>query len=406
MADESVSSPDSGSGGGGHDDFDIELPLSSSVGGQGQGAGQGSGAGSQSQSPAAPPSDAAQAQPGASDPNTSALPPDLTEALRREGLRPVPGENATAAYARLTHHLSGKSRDYGRQLREMRDQHAASLADLRAGLEPMLRDYYQNQRLRQLEEQEAQIPPKDSPEYQVWLQEQVLARLEAKEREEFERAQEMERLQGEQATQEQLAAIDATGYSKVAEGLGLVQGSQPDPEFAHAYDIFSNAAVAAARGYFPEASDQQIQEFVALSQRLDIRRAEMNGVDIREVMKGRLNGMVEALVAAGIVQRAGRTATATGEGGGQPAQATANVSGNGNSNSRPQPTAAQRVAAEAAAGARRAPLATPSATRPTQLPGQLPDPANFEDDDAYVEAALAGILGNEEQRVAGHRKQR
>jgi hypothetical protein len=401
MADESVSNPDSGSGGGGHDDFDIELPLSSSEGGQGQGAGQGSGAGSQSQAQAAPPSDAAQAQPGASDPNASALPPDLTEALRREGLRPVPGETPTAAYSRLTHHLSGKSRDYGRQLREMRDQHAASLADLRAGLEPMLRDYYQNQRLRQLEEQEAQIPPKDSPEYQVWLQEQVLARLEAKEREEFERAQEMERLQGEQATQEQLAAIDATGYSRVAEGLGLVQGSQPDPEFAHAYDIFSNAAISAARGYFPEASDQQIQEFVALSQRLDIRRAEMNGVDIREVMKQRLNGMVEALVAAGIVQRSAKKELMTGESNG-----TGTSSGKPAPTTTPQPTAAQRVAAEAAAGARRAPLATPSATRPTQLPGQLPDPANFEDDDAYVEAALAGILGNEEQRVAGHRKQR
>lgn len=400
MADESVSSASAGGSDGGseHDDFD--LPLSSSEPGGPPSTGAGSSAGSGG----GPDATQQLAAPG-TDASAESLPPDLIEALRRQGLRPVPGETPTAAYARLTHHLDGKSRDYGRQLREMRDQHAASLADLRAGLEPMLRDYYQNQRMRQLEEQEAQIPPKDSPEYQVWLNEQILARMEAREREDWERAQAAERAQAEELTQSELATIDAAGYGKVAEGLGLVQGTQPDPEFSHAYDIFSNSAIAAARGYFPDATDQQIQEFVALSQRLDIRRAEMNGVDIRDVMKQRLNGMVDALVAAGIVQRAGKSSTPTGEGAAVVA-ASGNGTGTGAVTGKPQPTAAQRVAAESAASARRAPLATPSATRPTQLPGQLPDPASFEDEDAYLDAALSGILGNEEQRVAGHRKQR
>lgn len=391
MSDE-MTNAGAGSGGsdsgGEHDDFD--LPLSSSESGP-----PSAGAGSDTtQQPAT-------ATPG-TDTSAEPLPPDLTEALRRQGLRPVPGETPTAAYARLTHHLDGKSRDYGRQLREMRDQHASQLADLRAGLEPMLRDYYQNQRMRQLEEQEAQIPPKDSPEYQVWLNEQILSRMEAREREEWEQQQLQQQQQVDLKRQEQNATIEAAGYAKVAEGLGLVQGVQPDPEFSHAYDIFSSAAIASARGFWPNASDEQIQNFVALSQRLDIRRAEENGVDIRDVMKHRLNGMVDALEAAGIVQRANRTAAPTGEG----AAASGNGTGKLTQSPAPQPTAAQRVAAESAASARRAPLATPSATRPTQLPGQLPDPANFEDDDSYVEAALEGILGNEEQRVAPHRKQR
>lgn len=388
MADESVSSVGVGGSDGGseHDDFD--LPLSSSESGPPSAS---SGAGPDAtQQPTATPG---------TDTPTEPLPPDLTEALRRQGLRPVPGETPTAAYARLTHHLDGKSRDYGRQLREMRDQHASQLADLRAGLEPMLRDYYQNQRMRQLEEQEAQIPPKDSPEYQVWLNEQILVRMEAREREEWEQQQLQQQQQVDLQRQEQNATIEAAGYAKVAEGLGLVQGTQPDPEFAHAYDIFSSSAIAAARGFWPNATEEQIQNYVALSQRLDIRRAEENGVDIRDVMKQRLNGIVDGLVAAGIVQRANRTAAPTGEG-----AATASV--NGKPTQTPQPTAAQRVAAESAASARRAPLATPSATRPTQLPGQLPDPASFEDEDAYLDAALSGILGNEEQRVAGHRKQR
>lgn len=391
-----------GGGSGGNepvDDFDLplssdETPPSGPSGGRG-------GQGGQSEAPI---SDAqAQTQtPGSGE----QFPPDLADALRREGLRPVPGETTMAAYSRLSQHLNGKSVAYGRQIRAMEQQQAAEIQRLRVSLEPMLREYYQRQQMAQLEEQEAQIPPKDSHEYQVWLNEQILARMEERERQEREAAQGWEQQQAQEQTQAELRRIDETGYNKVAEGLGLVPGSEPDPEFSHAYDVFSTAALAAARQYFPEANEQQVQEFVALSQRLDIRRAEMNGVDIRHVMKERLNGIIDELERRGLVQRVdgaggSRAATATGEGNAQPAS---NVPAP-NPATKPQPTAAQRVAADAAATARRAPLATPAATRPTQLPGQMPDATGLDEDD-FVEAALAGILGSEEQRAAPHRKSR
>lgn len=375
------------------DDFD--LPLSADEGPPGSGSGSGA------QSPAG---DGTTTEQQPTPESGEQFPSDLTDALRREGLRPVPGETTMAAYSRLSQHLNGKAVAYGRQIRAMEQAQAAEIQQLRQGLEPMLRDYYQRRHMAQVEEQEAQIPPKDSPEYQVWLNEQILARMEARERQEWESAQEWEQRQAEEQFQGQLQQVDEAGFGKVAEGLGLVQGKEADPEFSHAYDVFSTAAVSAARDFFPTATDQQIQEFVALSQRLDIRRAEMNGVDIRQVMKSRLNGIIGELERRGLVQRTNKAATGAPNGEGS-------SGGNGKvaAGARPQPpqpTAQQRVAADAAAGARRAPLSTPAATRPTQLPGQLPDPAAFDNDDDYVEAALAGILGSEEQRTAGHRKTR
>lgn len=329
------------------------------------------------------------------------LPQELSDALRRERLPAVANETPEAAYARLTFHLTRKSEEYGRKMAKARDEHTRQLEDLRVGLEPMLRDYYQRQRYAQLEEQAAQIPPKDSPEYQVWLAEEVLRRDDERRQQEEQAALTRQQQQEEMAIRQQVAAIDQAGYAKVAEGLGLVQGVEPDIEFSQAYDLFSNYALIAARDIFPGSPDESIEAFIALSQQQDIRRAEEAGIDFRDVMKRRLNAQIDKLEELGLVQRVPRS-------GGQ---------GNGNRNQQPQAqqsqqqpstqrTVSQQVKAGAAAAAKRGPSAVPSSNRPTQLSGQIPDPNKFDSDDDYVEAALAGLLGGEEQRTGMHRRNR
>lgn len=332
-----------------------------------------------------------------------AFPPDLTDAMRRERLPSVQGETPEAAYIRLSTHLQAKNRKLYTDLKEGERQTRQHQIEMRQMLEPMLRDYYQRQRHAQIEEQAALIPPKDSPEYQVWLLEENLRRDDERRQQEAQSALTWQEQQELAQQQQQLAAIDQAGYSRVAEGLGLVPGSQPDPEFLRAYDVFSEGAMLAARDYFPEASDEQIEEFVALSQRLDIRRAEQSGVDYRDVLKRRLNTQIDGLVRLGLVQRV----AGGGNGNGNPG----NGSGNGQTQSQlqqpsTQRTVTQQVQANAQAAARRAPSAVPSSSRPTQLPGQMPDPNKFDSDEDFVEAALSGILGSEEQRTSMHRKHR
>lgn len=339
---------------------------------------------------------------GTAESSANTLPLDLVKDLAREGLATIPGETEAAAARRLSSHLFGKSTAYYndiRRLRQAEETHVRRFNELRTGLEPMLRDYHQRQRMAQVEEQAAQIPDKetDPTGYQIWLQEETIRRDDERRQQEWQQAQDAQRNQADAEFQDQLAAIDNSGYTKVAEGLGLAQGSQPDPEFAHAYEVYSESAMAAAKSYFPDASDGQLQEFIGLSQQLDIRRAEMNGVDIREVMKGRLNGLVESLVRRGLVTRA---QAGQGQGQGQGGQQTP-----ANKPAASAQTVAQRVQGNASAAARRAPSAVPTTTRPSPLPGQLPDASALEEDD-FVEAALAGLLGNEEQRAAPHRKSR
>lgn len=344
----------------------------------------------------------------------STLPDDLVDALYREGLRPEPGESESDAYSRLTRHLRGRSTANHREAEAARKR--AEAAERRAAqfaeeLRPMLQDYHRNRRQREVEEAAAQIPPKDSPEYAVWLQEETLRRLDEKERQEADKEKTEKQRREEQAIAAKIEQIDEAGFSKVAAGLGLVDGTEPDVEFAIAYDVFAQSGINAARHMFPTASDDEIREFIALSQKLDIRRAEMNGLDIREVMKSRLNGIISDLEQLGMVTRvrpngtgaaAASTATASGNGDGQPERAKPAAT----SAQPPRQTTAQRVAADAQAAARRGPAAVASVTRPSVAGSVLPDPDAFDDDEAYAEAALAGLLGGEEQRARKHQRDR
>lgn len=381
MADETQTAADSG---GGHDDFD--LPLSdSNVNGPGADSGT-----------AAPATTAAGTEPPApsQEPDFGGLPRDLYQAMREENLRVVQGETPEQAYARMNLHLGRKYGNYRKDLAKERDRHTNEIAALRESLRPILAEAYNRQRQEQLELQAAQIPEKGTPEYQEWLLEEGLRRDEARRQEEWDRAQAAERSQAEQAALGQLRELDASGYDKVAQGLGLVQGAEPDPVFRQAYELFSDMAFDAAQQYFPDGAPEQIHQFVALSQQVDVRRAEQNGVDIRDVMKERLDRMVDGLVRQGIVQRV--TAGSGAPAAGVPAPAPV----------APAPSTAQRVAQSAQAAQRRGPVAVPGSARPTNLPGQMPDMNAFEDAEDYVEAVLAGLLPGELERAAPHRKQR
>jgi len=379
MADEGTNpTPD------GVDDFD--LPLTGATNDAP------SAAGDQTQPPGTAATDPAAA---------SGLPGELWQAMREENLRVVPGESVDQAYARMTLHLNRKNGSYKKDLARERERHGQELSALRESLRPMLIDHWNRQRQEQLELQAAQIPEKGTPEYQEWLLEEGIRRDEARRQEELNRAQARQRAEIEQQAQGELAQVDAEGYDKIARGLGLPgYESEKDQEFAHAYDVYSSMAYEAAQSYFPDAAPAQIHEFVALSQQLDIRRAEMNGVDYRNVLKGRFGGMIDTLVNMGLVQRVGAGANGNGNGQGNRQQP------NPNPNTRPVPSTAQRVAADAQAAQRRGPVAVASSSRPSSLPGQMPDAEAFEDGEDFVEAVLAGLLGTEEQRAAKHRKQR
>lgn len=375
------------------DDFDIpDSPQVSAADGT-AGPPTGDAAGSGPTDTGAP-----QAPATAAAPATDAGPwPDyLSRAFRDEKLGHIPGETPAAAQERLTSHLRGKNREFRTQTQATQQE----LAQIRQAVqlwEPMLRDYYHRQRAAAQEEQLAQIPdPVEDPTgYQTYLLEENLRVAEERRLSEAQSIEEAQRIQAEQARAAELRAVDEQGYGMIAQGLGL-NGGEADPEFVVAYDTLSKLGLQSAADYFPDASPQQIQEFVGLSQLLDVRRMTAAGLDIREVMKGRVNGLIDSLVQLGVVTRAQAKA----------AMAMADVAASGNGQTRPAvPTAQSRVAADAVAAARRSPLAVPSGGRPAGAPGELPDASAMDEDD-FVEAALSGMLGSAEQRIEKHRRQR
>lgn len=395
MADDtSTNAPEMG-GAEPHDDFD--LPLSSGSSAPFTASPDDSAAGT---------SDADQTDPSQKtatpDDGMGHYPAELAAALRDERLKPVPGETTEAAYARLNHHLIRKNVSYRRDLAREKDRYAQSIDAMRAELAPMLQTFYHQQRQAQLEAEAAQIPDPDSPEYQTWLLEESLRRDDERRRVEWEREQEALRTQEEQRVLGYYRQLNETGFARVAHGLGLVTGTQPDHDFAAAYDTYSEMAVATARAWYPNASEEQIHEFVSLSQSKDIQNFVEQGQDPVEGLKMRFNGLIDALERRGLVTR-----TTKGRNG--------PVAGNGNGDGRPSPapvpkppgpapSTAQRVQADAAAAQRRAPSAVPSSARPTQLPGQIPDPSQFASDEDFVEAALDGILGTEAARLDSYKR--
>jgi hypothetical protein len=315
-------------------------------------------------------------------------------------LRPIAGETADQAQDRLYDHLTRRTKAHYARQRQLEETHAQEIRGLRESLDPIIREHYRRQTEAQTAALAAQMPEKGTPEYAEWLLEENLrAQYEERERLEVER-QTAEQQAQEAAHQEQVRAVDDWAYERVQEGLGLIPGAQADPEFATAYDVFTRMALHSARAYFPEASDDQLAEFVNLSQTIDFRKFASMGNDPREVLKGRLRELNRLLPAGAQTASNGNGQAGTVAVAVTPVSAPAVPPMPATT---PSPTA-QRMMNESAASAARAPVAVPVATRAGGMGTPFPDIDGLEEDD-YVMAALNNLVP-EDQRIAKHRKER
>ncbi len=328
-----------------------------------------------------------------------ALPPALARRMSEAELRPIAGETADQAQDRLYDHLTRRTKAHYARQRQLEETHAQEIRGLRESLDPIIREHYRRQTEAQTAALAAQMPEKGTPEYAEWLLEENLrAQYEERERLETER-QAAEQQALEAAHQEKIREVDDWAYERVQEGLGLIPGAQADPEFTTAYDVFTRMALHSARAYFPEASDDQLAEFVNLSQTIDFRKFASMGNDPREVLKGRLREL-NRLLPSGSVNGNGNGQPATGASA-TPASVPPAVPPTPATT--PSPTA-QRMMTESAASAARAPVAVPVASRAGGMGTPFPDIDGLEEDD-YVLAALNNLVP-EDQRIAKHRKER
>lgn len=350
-----------------HDEFDV--PSSSGL---------------DSAAPTSGPAPEPAASEPTAEPAVAPQPSPLSERLRREGLREIQGETTEQTFDRLTQHYEGKSKRFYADLKRQQEGHASELAAIRAYVEPLARAHFEQQQAARTAQLAAEIPEKGTPEYQEWLLEQVLLQDQERQEAQAQAAQERE----QEAVRQQFAQIDEQGYQLVAQGLGQVDGNA-DPELVEAYGAMTRIAYNSAKAAFPGADEDDIIAFMDLAQKLDIRNWMMAGQNPAVAIKQRYNEMRGILGAQAPVQQQAQTQPVTQRPIEQPV-------------AQPSPTAA-RVQAEAAAAAKRLPVTAAAPARPTPA-GGLPDPSAFEDSDDYVEAVLAGVLGNERQRTQMHER--
>lgn len=385
------------------DDFDIPIERDTSTG---QSTGSRQTAPAPTETPVSAPTEPAQAPAATTQPTTPApLPPALVSRLREAGLREAPGETIDQAHDRLYDHLRARGSRFYNEAREQQrllQQIAQETQAQRQALEPIIRDYYRREQAAKTEELAAQIPDPDvDPDaYRTWLAEEQLRRDDARRDEEMQRA-EVYRQQQEQAQyQAELARLDETSYSAVAQGLGLVPGVPADTEFVTAYDAMTKATYAGWQTRYPDASPDDLAELTSLSQQIDMRRYAELGYDPRVVIKGQAASLRQLLGGAnGNGHQPQQQAQPV-----QPQQAPAPQA---QPQSQPQVQAPQpsptAVRSQAAAAAVRAhqPLSPPPSARPATT-GTLPDIGEMDEED-YVEAVLNNMIPLED-RIGMHRK--
>lgn len=363
------------------DDFDIPAPgIGSDSGGSGGGSGS-----APASTPATPPSATPPAVPESSAP--PAQPSPLSDFLRAERLPEIPGESPEQTQLRLNAHWQGKSQRFYKEMQAKQERvdalaaaHAEELRMIREAITPMAKDYYARARAEQTAAAAAEIPDRDSPEYSIWLSEQILLRDEQRQAD-AEAAAASAREEAEaQRVFEYYQQVETAGYDALAAGI-------QDPEFARDYNTLTQLAYADVVARWPNADPEDHVTFLEIAQRLDVRDWVERGIDPRAGIKERVQRLRSAF---------GQAAPAP-QSAAQPVQQPAPA--------QPSPTAT-RMAQEAQDAARRAPVTAAMPSRPVQAAANLPDPSAYESDDDYVEAVLAGILPPEEQRVAAYRKER
>lgn len=347
-----------------------------------------------------PTGDPRQTQPPTTD--QPAFPQDLEAQMRRAGLRVQPGETPDAARGRLFDTMHGwnqRLRNENERALAVQAQQAQATAELRDQLAPLIRSHWEQQQAAATAALAEQIPEPGTPEYAMWLQEENLRLLEEMRQETQQQKVESEQAEQERLIREEEARVDGYGLDVVARALGQVEGAQPDPEFTSAYTSLTRVALTALRQRFPNSSEAQIREFVAETQRQETRQFLIAGLNPVQAIKDRYKAYRDAFV----VNAGG----ANGNG---------SVGSNGH---QPQPTTtpapspigspnAQRIQAEAAAAARRGPVAAPVTSRPVAAGANgLPlDALDYESSDDYVEAVLAGLVTEAQRQAPPRRRQR
>jgi len=286
------------------------------------------------------------------------LSPEITTRLQQAGLKPVAGETREAALVRLVDHLHGKSSQIGRERAEMKRE----LRDLNERLEPILRREYQERMAEMTRQQAAQIPDRetDPVAYSIWLQEQQALR-----------EQERDAAAAQAAELEQANAMETAGFVELAVALGQREGTPADPEAVAAYNAFAVAGYNAIAAKYPEASPEEIQEFLVLSQQDWVRGIKARGGNVVAQLVADYR-QAQTLYGAG-------APTAPPNGAQKPAAGA------------PRPgTAAASVAAEQARQRARSAVTRPAAARTSAAQPEI-DPATMSEDD-YVKARLHGLL--------------
>lgn len=222
----------------------------------------------------------------------SLLSDDMRQQLAQARLRPIPNETNEQASARLINHYSSRSSANWQELQTMR----STVEGLRSLMEPMLRTFYRNQEMAQREAVMSQIPDKESdPQgYAIWLGEQNL-RIQA----ERDRAAQEYALQGQTLAEENARLEEILSQDEeVIEYLGAA--IEADPATAESYDLLTGMMIDQTRVNYPDASDEEVNEFVQLAQTLEMRAMRANGLDIPSTIRAKADATRKMMARFGV----------------------------------------------------------------------------------------------------------
>lgn len=220
------------------------------------------------------------------DTATPSLSPDIAALIARERLPAVPGESEAQAMRRLYDHQRQRAdRLYYEEVKGAKTAAQAArqeLQDFKAAMDPLVRAFHERQAEAERQIAESQVPEVGTPEYLVWQQQQIMARMDRREQQEAQDRAEAEEL----AHQETLITLDE------AADYHLDQALTADPEAKSAYEFAVRLGLSAASRAYPSATHDQLQEVVRLSHILDMRNAMNNGVAPGDMFKQRMKDVL------------------------------------------------------------------------------------------------------------------
>lgn len=207
--------------------------------------------------------------------------PAAAEEDWRRALRP--GETAEQAVARLTgsvRHRRDESESLRREMQQMREQFGPKLDAAQKIFDAIQRrDAEAKRQAMERELPDAELQPAERALHEVRdLKALILEQEKARQAREDQRLTEAE----QQARQQAVAALDDRTGRDILEGLGQVEGVEPDQEFTQAFQLVSTLQWEDLGNRYPEATDEQKEQAMELIRRIEGRREAMRGASIRD----------------------------------------------------------------------------------------------------------------------------